>query len=315
MNERLASHYQFNIGEEMQKQSAEALLAREGYFVPASLKENMVFCGDEREPDTDEIYLHLFGGALNPVKGLIVMNEVMNPGSTVDSFEESVRKYMPAVIEIGGMAHPGVHSDVKAETNGESLDREGVELDLSRVEGPVGCGYAQVAQAISEVIAVNGEEIIREMQEDTPYLFAEERGLQLARDVVEAHKRLARNEKLYTSGRLVVLAAAEKGAKTMNVRGNHCADVGIINMDRGSTAKSGQAIKEGLPFYLQDSGTAYELYENMQDDFGYDLLLARIAEQIDTRGTMKALGVKTIAVREPSTIHEASFEPATASQV
>jgi hypothetical protein len=293
---------QSNYGEEMPHQKESLVESRERFFVPVSLNINRVFCADDREPDTDEDYIHLLGGALNPIYGLITLKEMTEPGSTNEPFEHLVVRYMPVVREVGGMKHPGVHSDVKSESKTESEDQEHMHVDLDCLDGPVGCGLAEKCQDISQLLFEQGDDIIAEMVEDTPALFESERGFLYAQAIKATHGRLAANPTLFTSGRRVVLAAARSGADTMLVRGSHAADVGIISLDRNTSARTGQALKEGLPFYLEDSGIVHQIYENMSDIFPYDMLLVKIQEQMHTRATMRFLGVKTIGIREASTV-------------
>ncbi len=261
----------------------------EQFYVPASLEENDVFCGDEREPaGVTEPYIHWFGGILKPVYNLAILKEATQPSSVTDTFEDRVRSTIPVLRDVAKV-NPGVHSDDTCEA--------GDQLDIDKTDGDVGCGYADKRAGISQLIAQTGTDIISDAMTLQPELFESAQDFEHAKMVVRAHASLAERETFFTSGRKVVLTAVEQGSKSMVVKGAHVGETGVINRDPASTIDSGEAFKAGLPTYNQDAGLLEQVYDRIHHLYPYDKRLVQIAELIDTIGTMRALGVKDIAVR------------------
>lgn len=283
---------------------------RERFYVPLSLDTHYVFCFDEREEAealavdghefaaefdlaNPEDYIHWAGGALNAAYNLTVVEEAVNPGSVTDSFESRTETVMPALL--AARVRIGVHSDMQTE-----------EQAAVAPSGKVGCGYAELRQQISQLIAERGEEIIADAAVLRPELFEELEDDNFAHSVVAAHSRLAERKGFFTSGRRVVLTAAAKGAKVMLVKGNHVADKGILNLVPDTSIRSSEAIRAGLPVYNQDSWAVEEANDRIRHLYPFEKRHQQIAELLDTIGTMRALSVEEIAVRRPEDIAQAA---------
>ena len=277
---------------ETPKQTSKELLdSREPFFTKVSLYINTVFCGDER-PSSEilEDYIHWFGGALNPAYNLDIMQEAQNPGSVKHSFEQRAAEVTSDLMEAG--IKVGVHSDTQADPTGK--------LDTSKEDGSVGCGYAGLRREISTLIVDRAEEILTDAQKMRPELFQSEADTEAAFSVIRAHSALANRPDYLTSGRRVVLAAEKSGAVTMLVVGEHVAEDGIFNLDPNSSLRSGEAFLKGQATYDHDSGSLYQAYDRLSEKYPHDKRLMQIADLIDALGTMRALGVKRIAVRRPT---------------
>lgn len=268
----------------------EIIASREKFYVPVSLTNNDIFCGDERQPiDVATDYIHWFGGALNVPYNLAIMKETIHPGSVTDTFEEQTGSLVPVLLEAG--VQGGVHSDACSE--------QGDRMRIDNPEGAVGCGYGQKRPDISRLIADPANGVAEDALRLRPELFESQQDVDFADNVIESHGRLAEREGFFTSGRRVILTAVAKGAKSMLVAGEHSAKEGIINLDPESTLRSGEAMNAGLPAYNHDSWAIEETYDMIHHLYPYDKRQLQIAELIDTIGTMRALGVEDIAVRRP----------------
>lgn len=268
----------------------EILTSHERFFVPASLESNTIFCGDEREPDTPETYLHVFGGVLNVVYNLNIMQEIAVPGSVTQSFEAATEEIVPQVIKIA-RAQAGVHSDDHAE--------HGSTLRLDVLSGPVGCGYAGLRKEISQTIVDKHASIVGRAAELQPELFTAKTDTTFAQQAVDATDRLAHRPSFLTGGRKAVVAAARQGAKSMLVHGKHVGKQGIINKETNTTLNSNAALAARLPAYDHDAWATAAINNRLREVYPFDSRQQQIAELIDTLGTMVALGVKLddIAIR------------------
>lgn len=265
------------------------ITSREHLYGQVSLETNDVICGDDREPiDYKGLYIHWFGGELNPVYGLNILKEATQPGSVTGSWEQSVESTVPILRDVAGVSG-GVHSDDTCEGDGK--------LKVDQADGDVGCGYALLRSDISELIVARRQLIIADAMNLQPELFESPQDIKYANDTIDAHDRLTKLDGFFTTGRGVVLTAIKQGAKPVVVRGKHTATTGIINEDASSSFDTGQAIKENLPAYDHDAGSLNEAYDRIHHLYPYDKRLRRIAGLIDTIGTMRALGVTDIAVR------------------
>jgi hypothetical protein len=260
----------------------EIVAVREQFYVPASLDEHVIFCGDDREAaEAIGIYIHLFGGALNVAYNLAVMQEALSPDSVKDSFQARAVETVAAMKAAG--TRPGVHSDTIAEKDAQGI----------------GCGYAGQRGPISGLIFERGEDIITDAKNLRPELFEQPESHSFARAAVDAHGRLATRAGFLTDGRAEVMGSVEEGASLMLVKGEHVAEEGIINLVPETSIDSSAANKAGLAVYDQDSWAAEDINRRLAHLHSYDGAKQAIAELIDTVGTMRALGVKDIAVRRP----------------
>lgn len=256
---------------------------REVFFESASLDKHQIFCGDERPPLYDDMFIHVFGGVLNPVYKYMILREMAEPGSVQTSFADEAAAMTPIIRDVAEV-NPGVHSDTHAEDDNE--------FHADKTDGPVGCGFAGKRQAISRHIADNRESILRRLQELYPELMGDETGIAIASAVIDAHDRLAGREQVFASGgRSVVLAAANAGASTMLVDGEHIGREGIINEVEDSSMDSRTAAEAGLPAYTHDKWATKEIDSRLQGQYPFDPREEEIADIIDTIGTMNALNV------------------------
>lgn len=260
----------------------EIIAVRERFYAPVSLDRHLIFCGDDREAaEATDIYVHLFGGALNIAYNMAVMQETLSPDSVKDSFKTRAVETVTA-MKAADM-RPGVHSDTNAEQAGKGI----------------GCGYAGQRGPISGLIFQRSEEIIADAESLRPELFKRPESYEFARAVTDAHGRLASRPGFLTDGQAEVMSAAEAGATLMLVEGEHAAEEGIINLIPDTSIDSDAANKADLAVYDQDSWAAEAINHRLAHIYSYDQLKQAIAELIDTVGTMRALGVKDIAVRRP----------------
>lgn len=281
-------------------ETREIVAGREPFCGPVSLAKSDIFCGDKRKPiNASGPYVHWFGAELNPIHTLIVMNEVTVPGSIADNmttFESEARRLTP-IIKEKVSPRIGVHSDTACE--------QGSQLQTNRLDGPVGCKYAEKRQPISALITQQGEEILNILDRVRPELFETGEDLDFGRKVLAAHGRLANRDRFYTSGRRVAIAAVEKGCKSQVLDSESAASdrpVGIINLDPSSSLDNESAVDAGQSAYFQDTALVMQAFGKFSDAYPYATHQLEIATEIDTIGTMLALGIdeKDIAVRRPA---------------
>lgn len=266
----------------------EVVSSREPFYSHVSLAENYVFCSDDR---TLGLHIKMFGGVLNPVYNLLVMKEVNQPHSVNQTLEAETNYLVPVIVTIGGVNKPGVHSDTTAEA--------GHHMKTERVEGKVGCGYAELRQAISGLIVDRGDEILKEAKLKLPGLFAGPHSDAQAYDIIEAHQRLADRSSFFTSGRGVILQAIKSGANSMVVDGTHADNAGgIINYVYNTGLEGGEAAAAGKPAYNHDAWASREVFDKVHHLYPYDRTQQDMAVVIDAIGTMKALGVEEIGIRQ-----------------
>lgn len=258
----------------------ELVRADEHPYVPTSLAQSGMNCADDR---VEEHYIHIFGGALNIPFNLAVMQEAEQPGSVTASLETIVAEVVPIVREKGGVRQ-GVHSDTETE--------QGDHFHIDQRDGEIGCGYGNKRKEISLHTAKIGSQIVARAAELCPELFNEQSDYDFADDVIGAHSRLARREGFLSSGRRTAMAAIDKGADTMIVRGPHKATKGKINR-WPNTSLDGRAADEiGKPLYSPDEWAVREIHEKIHDDYPYDERKLQIAHLIDDLGVMNFLGVE-----------------------
>ncbi len=279
----------------------ELLDTREAFYAPTGpLESAAVNCGDERpvaeQTETDERsdaqantpYVHVFGGGLFPAYNTMVLAVIDN--TSVPTFAEAAQNAL-GTLQAQGITGLGVHSDTHAEHD--------TNLHTDHVDGPVGCGYAQKRAAISELIYENGDAILDDIRQLRPDLLADEANLAFAQNVLAAHGLLAQDTQRLSSGRAVVLAAVHSGAHSMVVDKDHIAHDGIINAIPNTSIGSGEAYEEGMPTYDHDIWASTQLLQSMYPN--RPLAELEITSLIDIIGTMRALGVTTIAYRsEPN---------------
>lgn len=299
---------------EMNPEQQSLLESREQYAGPTEPLESAdKNCGDERdlargktsnmqaavvdegaalEVDTavsqaaseDKPYIHIFGGGLFPAYTGMVLKLVEN--EAVPTFAQAAVDTIET-LRARGIVGLGVHSDTHAEHD--------TTFHADHTEGPVGCGYAQKRGVISQLIHDDKDKILRDIQQLRPDLFEDEANLVFAHQVFAAHGLLAQDTQRLGSGREVVVAAAKTGAPTMVVDGDHVAKDGIINDFDGTSFRSGQAYAEGNPVYVHDIWASTPILANLYPET--PLAKLEIASLIDIVGTMRALGVETIAYR------------------
>ena len=265
------------------------LTARDSQYAQTSLEQSVIFCGDERgEGD----YIHIFGGALNIPYNLAILKEVAEPGSVTDTFEDQTASLVPVVADVAKVKQ-GVHSDDTAE-NAEHMHTD-------RHDGPIGCGYAEKRQAISQLIHEMGGQIVARAAELAPELFQSQEDDDFADEVVNAHGRLAERSGFFTTGRRVALVAVQKGAETQVVKGEHTGEKGELNMVPNTSLRSEKARQDGEPLYSQDEWAVDAIQDRIRHLYPYDRRHTQIAHVIDAIGTMAALGVdlQDISVRRP----------------
>lgn len=263
----------------------ETVTSREQFYVPANLRQDLINCGDDRPADADK-YIHVFGGAIFVTYTNAILQEIRQPGSVEDL--AALIKQDIAELQTAGFANPGVHSDTSAEA--------GTAFHADQADGPVGCGYAGKRAAISQLISDKGENILEEAGSLLPELFVDETAWEFGRQVIAAHGRLAgRADSAIGNGRALVRGATAAGAKMMLVDGSHTATEGIINTRTDSTFDTNAAYEAGLAAYDHDLWASNALLESLPG--APDRQQAAIASVIDVIGTMKALGVQTIAIR------------------
>jgi hypothetical protein len=272
---------------EFMSQHSEVLRERERFYVSATL-EDYLFCGDDR---TKEALLSLFGGVLNISYNQQVLQEAVHPGSVNKPFDQTAREQTILIINKGGLPNAGVHSDTGAE--GEHAH----DIDVSKADGKVGCGYAELRGSISSLIVERADEIMELARTLRPELFATDQDEAQTRRLIAAHGRIAGRSSILPPGRQIVLSAKEAGAHSMVVDGPHTSKTGIINLRKNTKMDKTAAANAGLPTYTHDEWVALEVFDNLHDFFPYDKRMFDQGETIDTIGTMLALGVEEIAVR------------------
>lgn len=272
-------------GEKLMQDAVEVVQSREIFFDKVSLSNTLLACGDDR---TKNLLIKLMGGILNPIYQNIVMQELTDPGSVTDSFEEEAAKQTPLILKSGAPLG-AVHSDTAAEGSDA--------INLDQPEGKVGCGYAELRQAISAGIFKNEEQVIAWAQILRPELFESDEDLLTAKQITATHGRLAERQSLFTSGREVVLTAADQGAQTVVVDGQHTAQEATVNLVADTTLDGSLAAEAGLEVYDHDSWALEEIQDKLRSEYPYDKKQQQIAEIIDVVGTLMALGVERIGVR------------------
>jgi hypothetical protein len=258
---------------------------REQFLRPASLKDLLILCGDERPAVGVDDYLQIFGGVLNVPYNIAVVQEANKPGSVTDSFESYITKVVPLVIAAG--LKPGVHSDEHAE--------HATTINTELIDAAIGCGYGEKRAIISrDVIANPSSGIMDDVKTVDPELLRTEADQMFARKVVEANGRLANRQSFLTTGRRAVLAAIEAGATGAVVNGDHIATVGLLIKREGTRFATREAWDAKLPAYTHQEWVAMAALNPVKDVFEINPRQYEISTGIDAIGTMRALGVTTI---------------------
>lgn len=273
---------------ESSNQKRELLQKFERFVVAGiSIFKHKVFCGDEREPLTNEMYLHVFGGAANTAYNTEVLARAKTKGFRAKTYAKAVSAAAKAFKAVSIAA--GIHSDTHSE-KGAALDPEG--------EGEIGCGYVKLRRAISRKIADDPAAVVAEAESLRPELFTDPSDTSFGHMIAQSHASLADDDEFFSeNSRKVAAAAMEEGAPSMLVAGNHTAREGIINLIAGTTFDSASVNKSGMSSYWHDAWGSSQMaaaYDNAKEFTHKEW---EIADTIDAIGTMWALGVETIAVR------------------
>ena len=275
---------------EEQFMTPEALLAsREIFYGNTPLKETLIACGDERASDYG-LYISLFGGGTaNTAYNYTIMAEVKTPGSSEGkTFAGDVVAVAKPVKEVVGVKS-SVHSTEEIEGGNKINPAENAQ--------DVDCGYLKKRAIISALIAEKADKIIADAKALRPELFSDERANDFASEVTAAHGRMAKNSAYFTTGRDVANAAIAAGEESMVVRGEHVGREGIINLVEDTSINGTDALAAGLATYEHDAWAGQEIRSSLSELYPYDSREMAIADLIDAIGTMRALGVETIAVR------------------
>ncbi len=265
----------------------ELLQERERFFKFADINTLPVFCGDERTPVKQGMYIHVFGGVGFQAYNLGVMQEVVKPSSVNQPFEDLVVAQISPLQTSNVLA--GVHSDESAE--------HGDKLNAHQLLGDFGCGYLAKRGPIGLLIVEKADLIIAETKILRPELFRGKVDDRHAAAVIEAQQRLATRPGFLTDGRTIGLKAIHHGAPSMVVSGSHSAQEGIINLVSDTSFDNTEANVNGRPTYDHDQWAAMAMFDKVRNLYPYDKRHYDIACTIDAIGTMKALGVETIAAR------------------
>ncbi|HET8709233.1 MAG TPA: hypothetical protein VFL85_03035, partial [Candidatus Saccharimonadales bacterium] len=233
------------------------------------------------------MYIHVFGGVANTAYNAEILSRATEEGVRHSTFEHAIAAAAKGCKNAGVAA--GVHSDTHSET--------AHEIDLASSE-PIGCGYIKLRRDISREIADNAVAIIAAAESSRPELFTDPDDTSFAHAVVQAHVSLAANDEYFGESRAVAGAAIAEGAPTMLVDGDHVATQGIINLASDTTIDSGTAFEAGKSIYVHDAWASEQLAKNYGNARNFSAKSWQIADLIDAIGTMRALGVTTIAVRE-----------------
>jgi hypothetical protein len=259
------------------------------YHAVESIRSLPIFCGDERLPLVDYPYLHVFGGVANPAYNSRVL-EVANGQATANAtFKEDVSS--AAMILRANDIQAGVHSD----THSEKTDQMSTEGD-----DPIGCGYIKLRRNISQLIAENRADIVQTAIQLRPELFADSDNITYAHRVAEAHEVLASDDAYFgSSSRQVAAAAIDEGAPSMLVGGDHSGLTGMINYLENTTFDTSDALNSDMPTYDHDTWAAQQMLNLIPTaQISSTSLQRETADLIDAIGTMRALGVIDIAVRQ-----------------
>lgn len=266
------------------------LQSREMFYKPVSLHETPLFCADDRPNQYGEMYIHVFGGAANPVYNLRVVGEALEEGSSQGAtFVGDTENTVPLLVGAG--LKPGVHSQNETEGEGQQIHENHNE--------DIGCAYIKLRRDISQHAFKNRDALLTRAQRKVPELFSEPSDLDLANQILEAHGRMADNFAYFSSGRDVATAASKKGASTMNVFGEHSPQAaGIINFDSQTDLDSNDANDASLPAYAHNSGVTREIYRSLGRT---EQRALEIADVLDALTVLDVLGVKEddIAIRRP----------------
>lgn len=264
----------------MLTQATDALKEREQFFAPASLKNNEVFCGDDRSEDDD---LHLFGGSVHNVAvTLDALKEVTEPGSVTEPLEKTLPALATVVAEVGKL-HGGIHSDEGNE--GDS------HFHAERTEGGLGCKKIAAQTAVSELIATQREKVINISSRLAPELFESEEDLANAAAIADAHGRLAERTDYHSDGRKLAIAVSSV-VPVKVLPGQHNPEaVGIVVFEPGIKFASLSAMKAGEPAYTHDIWALSQAIDNIRHLYPYDKNMFLRANLMDTVATMLALGI------------------------
>lgn len=269
--------------------NAQESQTRERCFMKVDLATDQIFCADDRASDIDR-YIHILGGDLNIAFLYATLLHTLYPDQELPDFLSQVRSTSKLLVE-GMHLRAGVHS---AEENEKTL------TSSSDLEHPIGCGYAQNRPYISQVIGNPESEVLAIGQSLRPELFDDQIYRDFGQKIISTHQSLISKENGFFKGyfgRKVYQEAVQEGCLTMNVRGEHTADTGIINLKNNTSISTNLALSQGLPAYDHDAWAVYEITHRLQSYFEIDQKFIQIADLIDCIGTMQVLGVQNIEVR------------------
>lgn len=266
----------------------EILASHEQFFVKnVGIKTHKIFCGDERKPLFEGVFIHVFGGLANTAFNAEALSRATGKGRRLASFKNAVSSCAKAFKSRDVPA--GLHSDTHSET--------GPAINLASTD-EIGCGYIKLRRTISQKIAENPDKIVAEAQRLRPELFTDPSDTSFGHAIVDSHAQLTADDEFFAEGsREVAGAAVEEGAPTMLVDGDHTAKLGIINLRKDTTIDSGAAFEQAKSIYVHDSWASHEMAENYENAHDFTSKEWQIADLIDAIGTMWALGVEEIVVR------------------
>lgn len=260
------------------------------YIATISLDRHAVFCGDDRSSDLD-LYIHWFGGIINPIFNDAVLSENDQPGSVNDTLKQLVRIKVPEYRDVAKVKG-GIHSDEQTEGSKD------IRTDI--LEGPIGCGYLFKRSAISGLLYTQREPIVTDLQRLLPEYFENDQDIEYAYDITKAHNRLAQRIGFMSPGREIGLEAIRQGALTMNVREGHASKQGVLNTDASVSLQTSKALAAGLATYWHDLGSVEQAQARISHNFTHKQHL--IANALDAVATMRALGVEYIEVNRTTKV-------------
>lgn len=275
----------------------ESLFVRERFYEPVALISdnsdgvNLTGCGDERPVEgSNEVLINIFGGpAANVAWNILVMQEALNKGATIQPFADITGNVTSKLIAKG--VRVTVHSDQHTEHSSD------FDVNANNPDD-IGCGYLKLRQTISRVIGDRSNEIISILSREKPQLYDDETNQATLKKMIASNVALAERPQIFTSGRDVAKKAVAEGSETIVVVGEHEAKVGFLNTRENTSFDTKAAMTEGLPAYNHNSWAATVCYEAIKDDeHKFPDIWFEIANDVDAIGTMLALGVEEIAVR------------------
>ncbi len=255
-------------------------------FVNVDIRSSLISCGDDREIDYSNPFIHIFGGALYAPYLSMVLTVANNPETTPPNFIETVNSLVPYMVSSLNLKL-GVHSDSNNEHNNHTININDPSIES------VGCAFAQKRQAISFFISENSNLVLGIAKKLREELFQEEQDIEIAKSIFMAHKLVSGSlASQKVSGRDLVRKALELGVNQSIVLGEHLAQRGIINLKSNTSLDTNQANQNNNPSYEHDSWAVLEIFKALRDIMPFDTKKLEMADLIDVIGIMLALGVK-----------------------